>query len=135
MTKRIIIIVLILIVLVGGIAFYLFNKKVESLEKAEADYSLTADELFDAFEENEQAALEKYEGRILEISGEVVDIQQSEQLMNVTLKAENALLGGVSCSFRQLENEIQAGDEIIIKGKCHGFLMNVILSNCVIVNE
>lgn len=135
MTKRIIIVVLILLVLVGGIAFYLFNKKVESLENAEAAYSITANELYNAFEENEQAALQKYEGQIIEVSGELMDIQRAEQLINLTLEAENAMLGGVSCSFRELEKDLQVGEEVTIKGKCHGFLMNVVLSNCVLVNE
>lgn len=135
MYKRLLIVFLILMVFVGGIAYYLFNKKVEGLENAKAIYSLTADELYNAFEADEQAALQKYEGKVIEVRGEVLNKEENDQFVTVTLRAENAMIGGVNCSFNNLKMDAKIGDELKIKGRCQGFLMNVILTNCVVVNE
>jgi hypothetical protein len=135
MIKKLVISLLVLFVLVGGVSFYLYNKKVPTLDSVEPDYEMTADELFNAFEANEKEALSKYEGKVILVKGKIAQLEDAEKKFNVILAAENAMMGGVNCSFSQVEKGIKTGDETMIKGRCQGYLMNVVLNNCVFINE
>ncbi len=122
---------LLLIGLLGlAIGYFLFTMKVPSLENAKADFELTADELFNAFDENESAALIQYEGKVIAVSGKVSRIKTSETTSNITLDAQNAMAGGINCSFNEIVSQINKGDTVTIKGRCQGFLMDVVLNNC-----
>lgn len=130
--KRIAFILVILAALGGaGTGYYLFNKKVPTLIDVKADFELTADELFDAFNDDEATAMSKYGGKVLAVTGEVASYKLSDSTSNVTIHAENAILGGVNCSFNTVVVGIKEGDSITIKGRCQGILMDVILNNCV----
>jgi UDP-2,3-diacylglucosamine pyrophosphatase LpxH len=61
--KRVLIALLFLALIAGGIAYYQFNRTVPTLEEVEADFEMTANELYSAFETNEKEALEKFEGK------------------------------------------------------------------------
>lgn len=133
--KRILISLLILALISGGVVYYQYSRTVPTLEEIEADYKMTADELYSAFETNEKEAMEKYEGKVIEISGKIEAIEKSEKDVNLTLTAEDAMLGGVNCSFKQLDKDLKEGESVILKGRCQGFLMNVVLNNCTLVYE
>ena len=130
--KRIALIVVLLATVAGlSTGYYLFNKKVPSLENTQADFELTANELFDAFNDDELASMLKYEGKVIAVSGQVSSIKVSDSTSNVTLHADNALIGGINCSFNARVSDLKEGDEVTIKGRCQGILMDVILNNCV----
>ncbi|MEQ8908529.1 MAG: hypothetical protein RIC95_05025 [Vicingaceae bacterium] len=135
MIKKVIISILFLMAVAGGVAFYMFNKKVPTLDDAKADYEMTADQLFEAFDSDEKSALEKFEGKVILVKGKIAQIENTDKKFNVILAAENAMMGGVNCSFNQEERGIEAGDQVKIKGRCQGYLMNVVLNNSVLVNE
>lgn len=131
--KIIMITTLVIVVLLGLItANYYYNKKVPSLDSIEAEYTLTADELYNAFVEDENKAMSLYEGKVISVQGEVISIKESENGSNITLKAENAMLGGINCSFDGTKIKLSKGENASIKGRCQGFLMDVVLNNCVI---
>ena len=120
-----------LFVLVGATyGIYLFNKKSESLQHIEPDYTLNANDLFNEFNQNEQEALKKYEGKVIEVTGQIIMISQSDSISNVILNANDALFGGINCSFNKLEDGLNKEDVVSIKGRCQGFLTSVILNNC-----
>ena len=121
-----------LITLIVG--WYFYTMKVPGIDGVEADYNVTADELYNAFEQEEAKAMELYEGKVISVQGEIISIKDNEKGTNITLKAENAMIGGINCSFNNAINEQSKGDIIRIKGRCQGLLMDVILNNCV-VNE
>lgn len=121
--------ILVLIGIVYGI--YIFNKKTESLDNVKPEYTITADQLYMDFNMDEQAALLKYEGKVIEVTGKVIMVTKTDSISNVLLSAENALFGGVNCSFNKLEDELQKENMVSIKGQCQGFLTSVILNNCV----
>ena len=113
-----------------AVAYYLFTMKVHGLENTEANFELTADELFNAFDENESASMVKYEGQVIAVTGIVSRIKLSESTSNITLDAKNAMAGGINCSFNEIVANINKGDSVTIKGRCQGFLMDVVLNNC-----
>lgn len=134
MKIRTILIVLASLMLVGAFyGYHLYSKKVPSLETAKADFQLTADELFDAFENDENAATEKYNDNVVEVTGKVLSVKSEGKQNNIILQAENALGGGVNCSINSPVSGIKKGQEVSIKGRCQGFLMDVIINNCNVV--
>ncbi len=133
MKSKLILAILALALLGGGYGYYLFNKKTPGLENAKADFMVNANELFDAFDSNEQEAQSTYGSKVVEVTGEVLEVKQSDTQTTIILKAENALIGGINCSFSKIIEAPGVGEEITIRGLCQGFLMDVILNNCTIV--
>lgn len=132
--KQIIIIGLLLVIFVGWFAFYLYNKPTQSLENVKVDYGLSADELFNAFEADEGAASLRYIDKVIEVTGLVEDVSATDTTGNIILVAENAMIGGVNCEMaKEVDiSQVQEGSELTLKCSCQGYLMNVILNNCVI---
>jgi hypothetical protein len=131
--KKIVVSILVLLCIGLVYGFYLYNKKTPSLENEKPDYTLTADELYTSFSTDEASAMEKYEGKILQVSGKVLMLTQTDSISNVVLNAEDALFGAVNCSFSTLKETLQKEENIVVKGQCQGYLTNVILNNCVLV--
>ena len=95
---------------------------------------MSADELFNSFDANEAEASENYQEKIIQVSGTVFRTKSDTTQLNIILKAENSMTGGVNCSLRDLDTQIpEKGSKITLKGQCQGFLMDVVLNNCVIV--
>ena len=134
--KKILILIIIIVTLVGGgLGLYLFNKKVGGLENVKADYTIAATMLYDAFETQEQEANVKYLDKILRVEGTVVKVDADKKYSSIILKADNALAGGINCSFNHEIEGVSKGDMISIKGRCQGYLMDVVLTNCNIIYE
>jgi len=133
--KRTVLISLIVIV-IGGIAAmcYVFRGTEKSVAKEKAAFSLTADELFTSFEENETTANEKFIGKVIEVTGEVAEIEKTETGQLVVLLSCSSPMGGVRCTFEVKQDEVakqvSQGASCTIKGKCSGMLMEVVLDNC-----
>jgi len=131
-TLKAIVVVIILAVIGVAVGGYMFNKKVPGLKGVEPDFTMTADELFNSFNDDETTATSQYENKVILVSGEVMSVKTTDSTTNVVLIAENAMAGGVNCSFKSKVESVAKGDEVSIKGKCQGFLMDVVLNNCVI---
>lgn len=133
MKKAVIIISVLVAAAAIGYGFYMFNKKTPSLEKTTPDYTLTADELYRDFSTDEVSALKKYEGKVLQVTGAILNITQTDSISYIVLNAEDALFGAVNCSFNNLGEIPKKEATIVVKGICQGYLTNVILNNCVLV--
>jgi hypothetical protein len=113
-----------------------FFKKHSDLSKAKPDYIITAVTLQKEFEDNEAAASAKYIKKILEVSGSISSVTQTDSNnVNISLKSSNDL-SSVICTFASADpSKYKAGDEITIRGECSGFLMDVLLNYCAIVQK
>lgn len=137
MSKRAVILAIVAgLGLAGGAYVWMqFNKQVPSLSTVIPDYSLSADELFDAFDNDEAAALLRYESKVITVVGKVMSMRLTDSTSTMILEASNAMAGGVNCSFASPNITAQTGEVVVVKGRCQGFLMNVILNNCILENE
>jgi putative nucleic acid binding protein len=118
-------------------------KSKPDFETMETAYTLSVDELYDAFELDEKAATLKYQGQPIEVSGKIesVDTIQDGQIQ-IVLTATNALFGGLKAQLHpkhitdpayQIKLKgLASGENITLKGQCVGFNMEVEMNNCFI---
>jgi hypothetical protein len=119
--------------ILGGL--YLFNKKHKDLRKAKPDYVITAAGLQNVFEENESDAIVKFTGKILEVSGIIGSVKPGEEnTTSVTLRTGSDF-SAVICTFPSTTDvsKLAEGEQITIRGECSGFLLDVLLNNCVLI--
>jgi hypothetical protein len=131
---KILIGVVLFVALAGiGAGIYLFNMQHKDLGKAKPDFVITAVDLQKAFEDNETSATAKYVNKILEIEGEVESVKTGEaNVLSVTIKSSSDL-SSVICTFPAVTDpaKFTAGSRVTVRGECSGFLMDVLMNNCV----
>ncbi|RYE00373.1 MAG: hypothetical protein EOP54_00275 [Sphingobacteriales bacterium] len=129
--KKIALVILLLVLIGGSVAYYFYNKKPAQVEDIKSE-AITATSLVKAFEENEAAANKKYLNKVMDVSGTVQEISQNQDgQMVIILASEDNPLAGVQCTMRESIANIKTGDQLTIKGFCNGFVMTVILSDCI----
>jgi hypothetical protein len=130
---KIALLVVMLIAISGILAgLMLYNKKHTDTSKAKPDYVLTATVLQKEFEDNEKTASVKYINRIIEVSGSISSVTKSDSSnVNISLKTGSDL-SAVSCTFTANTDAslFKIGDDIVLRGECEGYLMDVQLKNC-----
>lgn len=132
--KTVIVITAILVIAVASAGYYFYNLKPKDLGKIKPDFYVTSAELQRSFEEDENVAISKYVDKVIEVSGEVSDIKRGENsTTNICLKTDNNF-SSVICTLTSdvIPEEIRVGSRIVIRGVCSGYLMDVLLNNCVI---
>ena len=115
-------------------SFFLLIMKSMSLNSSTPLYALTVDELFSEFNRDAKSATLKYNDHLMLVTGKVVSISKKNYSFRVILKTSDEMLSSVKCTFGSSNNEIKKNDIITVKGKCQGYLSNVSLNKCVIVN-
>lgn len=118
-------------------AYYYYHKPRESLTDIKPDLTIGSEELIARFEENETKANSLYLGKILEVEGHIQNITITENnILNVTIKGSD--FAGIECQFANNDSAqiryFKVGDLISLKGKCSGFLLDVVLVDCVLGN-
>jgi hypothetical protein len=118
-----------------GIGLYYFNLKDKNLQKTKPDYTMTSIDLQKAFEENEAVSIAKYVNKIIEVTGTIESVKAGEgNKTNVALKTGSEL-SLVICTLSPQSDPAQlvSGNEVTIRGECSGFLMDVLMNNCVVI--
>lgn len=117
-----------------GIGYIIYNQPHQNIRSAQADFEMTATELFSDFEANETTANTKYLDKIIELEGEVQSISEAANKTSITLAA-GGMLGGVICQLDELHphkrTTFKAGEMVQFRGVCTGMLMDVVLVRCV----
>lgn len=127
-------IILVLMVVAGVIGYLMYNKPHTNIDKVNTDFTLDASNLLLAFESDQANANSKYTGKIIEVSG-IVQTKQETANGSILVLAEPGSFFGVNCSFTtgvELKH-VSEGDRISIKGECKGYIDDVLLSNCILI--
>lgn len=130
--------VVVFIALAGILAsLYMFNLKHKDMAKAHPDFKITATVLQKAFEDDETAASKLYISKILEVSGKIASIKPANNMFISISLATGSDLSSVICTFPVIADasKINVGDEITLRGECSGFLMDVLLNNCALIQN
>lgn len=125
-----------------GTYLYLFHKPHRNIAKEKPAYVLQAEELYTEFVSDEDISYKKYGDQVLQITGDVVDINILDNTASITYLDP---IEGINCSFDSLTvvktgselSHIQTGDRVTLKGKCDGydFIMGVVLTRCVLIEN
>jgi hypothetical protein len=117
-----------------GAALYLYNLKPKNLQKVKPDFILTANDLQKAFDTEEVVSSAKYINKIIEVSGEIISVKPGEKnSINISLRTGSDL-SSVICTFPNSDTTFfKTGNQITLRGVCSGFLMDVLLNNCALI--
>lgn len=130
--KYIMILFLIPAIVLGLYGFYLWNQPHRSIRNAPA-VEIAAKKLFQDYESNEEQTNIQYIDKILQVSGQVRHVRNNKDGETViTLEAGHPIFG-INCTFEEENIRLKAGDEVMIKGLCTGYLTDVVLIRCYLI--
>lgn len=112
-----------LLLIGGGIFWYVQTKKYADTKDVKADYSMTAAELIREFEQDNQAANEKYTDKIITVSGIVSEIEAADTTMNIKFIDTTSGSYAIFAFQQQHVDEaktVKTGNAVAIKGACSG---------------
>lgn len=134
---------LIALAIIGVIAAYFvwanFLKTAPSMKRLDADYQVEAISFYNEFDSNEATANAKYLNKIVQVTGEVADIEVMQDSKPViSLKTDG--FGVIKCTMESdLDQEqlssIEANTTITIKAECIGMLLDVLLNRSIIIES
>lgn len=131
--------VILLLIFAGLYAYKEYNRTAQDLAAVNAQEKINAADMIAAFEKDEIGATKKFAGKTVLVFGNVAEIiNQQDTMLNVFLGNETSL-SKVSClmdmSKKEAFKNVLVGNQIAVKGVCTGFLADVEMNRCIIVNE
>lgn len=133
MKVKIIIGILITFIIAIIIGYKLYNKPHVDVSKTAANYKLSTNKLIKEFIIDEDMADKKFANKIVEINGTILEISTTNGKGIITLKGNDA---NIICQLNEKENkkimQLKKDQNVIIKGQCSGYLMDIMLVNCII---
>lgn len=121
-----------LVATLAGIMIYLYNKPHRNVV-AETGIPVTATELFTKFTTNEPQANNAYLNKVLQVSGQVLEVKPNATAGRVVILSTGDPMFGIACTLNKPEM-VKLGEKIIVKGICTGYLSDVVLTNSYLVN-
>ncbi|MCF8368480.1 MAG: OB-fold putative lipoprotein [Bacteroidales bacterium] len=125
----------------GGLGyFFIYNKPHVNYEKTDPDYSVSAEGLFASFRNNKVEAQQEYNGKVIEITGQLSAIDKAGEFTIAVFAIDEGMFGSEGVRATMLPNyanEINShiNKQITIKGYCTGFNdTDVILEKSSIIN-
>ena len=111
----------------------------ENIANVKPEYTVSAQELYKAYEDNGVAADEKYKDKVILVNGIVETIDKDiTDAIYVTLKT-SMYSASVQCLFANSHTKeaasLKKGTKVSIKGKVDGKLGNVILRGCTLESK
>ncbi|MCB0515937.1 MAG: hypothetical protein R2798_03915 [Chitinophagales bacterium] len=136
--KKILGILLLLLVIGGGVAYFMYNKPHTNTATAKADFQLNAGDLFNAFQADENASNAKYLDKVIQVKGKVQNQKLEDNgVYTIYLETSDMMGGTVSCQMAADQAEkltrVKKGDEVGINGICTGYLMDVVMVRCSLI--
>ncbi|HQO49222.1 MAG TPA: hypothetical protein PK939_02255 [Bacteroidales bacterium] len=115
--------------MLAGIFVYVFviNKSHPDYAAARADYALNAGEIFEAYRSDKAAASSLYDGKIVELTGQLTAIESADNEAYLCFVLDEGLFGpeGVRLHLLKSENNkvstLQQGEWVRIKGYVTGY--------------
>lgn len=132
-----IIIWLLAIGLIAGLSIYLylfhFGAKHDDPLKSNSMVTVTAIDLYDIYNSNEDSANKLYLGKVIKVNGTIASIDLKENRYTINL-VSNGDMGTVMCEMDINENpklkDLKQGMPVTIAGFCNGINLDVYLDRC-----
>jgi hypothetical protein len=136
--KKISIYILIIVLLGIFIGYKMYHNPHINVAEKSVDINITANTLLANFSSDETKANTKYLDKIIAVKGMVTNVEFNGEKAAISLQTKDDF-GSVVCYLVKEEVKksaaIKEGQEVILKGICTGFLMDVILVKCVVMNS
>ncbi|PZX64429.1 OB-fold protein [Hydrotalea sandarakina] len=132
--KYFLIALLVVAIVATGFVIYVYNKPHRNVANEKA-VTLTAEQLYQAFKDNEQHANQLYLDKAIELTGRIAQITTNQQGQTVIDFNTADSLVTINCTFKEAPQNIKVGDSIHFKGICTGYIpdMNVVMNNGILV--
>ncbi len=130
---------------IGAIGIYagyrfFYNKPHPDYAGAEAVYRLSAQEIYQAYLRNPDAAGRQYNGKVIAVQGPVTRVEQADTLVIVVFTLSTGDFGeeGVRCTMLNVSaddaRKLKPDGVVTLKGVCNGFTgSDVIIEKCLII--
>ncbi|MEO6190726.1 MAG: hypothetical protein ABIO44_10565 [Saprospiraceae bacterium] len=134
--KRILLSLTFLAVAAVFFGYYWYNKPMDKLGGLKSMYKLSAKELYQEFDSNEDLATKKYQEKVVEVSGKIDTTSTNETGGLTIILSTEGEMGSISCEMdmnsKTIKTSFIRGEQITLKGMCAGKLIDVVLNRCVI---
>ena len=106
---------------------FVYNKQHPNYENMEADFKIGAKDLYEAFKTDAATAGQKYNGKVVEISGVASNVEAVDSLVVAVFAFEDGMFGsqGVRVTMLPKFNDgiknHASVEEIVLKGFCSGY--------------
>jgi Ca2+/Na+ antiporter len=119
---------------VSATVFFVYNRKHEDVSQKEG-VKMTAQQLFDAFKTDENAANALYLDKAIELSGEVLAVTTNQDGQVVVDIKTNDPFVVINCTFKTDPGTLTEGQNITFKGFCRGYIpdANVVINDGILV--
>lgn len=137
-TIRIIVLIIIIMALIGGVSlWYVYKKPAPSVASQNPDFTVEIPALLNEFGNDENAANAKYLDKVIQIQGPLQQISDNGAEIMLYIKNKDDM-SGVNCNFSREAidtTQLKRSEILTIKGICSGYLLDVVLNKCAIVNK
>ena len=113
------------------------NEKLKVAYKEREDQTIKAPNLTASYDENEVKADENFKGKTFFVEGTVRDIKKDIMDDIYVILEGDQMFRDVQCFFddKNTASQLQKGMRVTFQGKCDGLMMNVLMKNCVLVDN
>ncbi len=139
MTRRKKFIIAFLVVSASAFAWVYFTmlQVGPAMHRREAQERITAENLYNLFDQDEALANQRFLNQILEIEGVVISVEISDKGKPVVNLETNGF-GVVNCTledsdFNNEGLEAYLGQAIVLKGECIGLLLDVLIIEAIVI--
>lgn len=112
------------VLVLGGAAYwYIMNEKFDDTAAAQSAYTVSAQDLINAYQSNDSLANATYREQIITVQGRVTEVEAADTTVNI--KFTDPVTGSYLIFDFQSQHVadakvVQAGDSVSIKGSCSG---------------
>jgi len=139
MNKKII--AIIILVAVAAIAsyvwFFVYNKSHANFSRTQAEVIISAEDLYQAYVQDEVTASNAYNGKVIEVTGIISSIKEVDGLINIYLSTSD-MMAEISAELDPqhpfVAENYEVGQEVTIRGECAGYDLDVVFNRCYIVD-
>jgi len=150
MKRRKIVMLILGVVLAVGVAVTLYiikeyNRIHKDTADLKPDYSVSAANMLQEFQTEEQSSNKKYWDKVVQVDGVVKDVSKDEKGFYSVIMGEPSSMSSVRCSMDSIHNHeaegINKGSLATIRGICAGFNADellgsdIILVRCVVIPQ
>jgi hypothetical protein len=113
----------------GAVVYYVFHKPHRDISD-EKCITISAGDLFKAYNANEKKGDTLYLNKPLEVTGVVAEVKENQEHKTTILFQTDDPMSGVFCTMADSAVKVEIGKTVCIKGYCSGFISDVKITGC-----